>query len=400
MRSVEDAIELVLEHAGRQPAVSVPLDQSLGLTLASDVQSDIDSPPFDKALMDGFAVRSEDLIQGKGTFAVVETLAAGAVSSTSLSKGAAARIMTGAPMPAGSDSVVMVERSTPGGPDRVQLDDPGFRRGQNVMLRATELTRDQLVLRAGDFLSPASLGLLATVGVSKPLVRGRVSISIISTGDEIVPVDSIPGPSQIRNSNESTLIALAQRHGAIPRPLGIVADRPDDLDAAIAKGLRSDILVLSGGVSMGERDFVPDALKRHGVVEIFHKVELKPGKPVWFGRHEQGLVFGLPGNPVSVLVCFELFVATALRARLGRSRPQPQFRWARLASDFAYPTGRVTYHPALVDEDEAGAVIKPLPWSGSPDLKALSHANALIVIPVNRQTFAEGTKLRFLSLEG
>ncbi|QDU62910.1 Molybdopterin molybdenumtransferase [Planctomycetes bacterium Pan216] len=397
MLTVDEALKQILSHAGRQPTERAPLADVGGLVLAEEIVSDIDSPPFAKSLMDGYAVRGADLVEGKATLEVIGELAAGRESTLSLGPGTAIQIMTGAPIPTGADAVVMVERSNREG-DQVHLDDASFLPNQNIMPRGRELTSGQRVLEPGWLLGGPECGLLATLGRVTPLVHRRPRLAVLATGDEIVPPDQQPASGQIRNSNESTVLALAQRAGVDVASLGIVGDDTRKLEELIREGLQADVLVLTGGVSAGKKDFVPEVLERLGVAKVFHHVALKPGKPVWFGRHADGLVFGLPGNPVSVLVCFELFVRTALRARQSRADALPELVPATLTADWHYPTRRETYHPARMRMTSSAWEVTPLPWFGSPDLCAVTNANGLLVGPVTDQLHPAGSVMSVLPL--
>jgi molybdopterin molybdotransferase len=206
-------------------------------------------------------------------------------------------------------------------------------------------------------------------------------VAILSTGDEVVEAAQVPGPGQIRNSNSPMLLAQVTRAGGLPRYLAIARDRLDSLRPLVAEGLQASVLVLSGGVSAGKLDLVPGVLQELGVQAHFHKVEMKPGKPVFFGTRGATLVFGLPGNPVSALVCFELFVRPALRRLGGHSALGPWLVSAVLTEDFAYKTDRPTYHPAWLEAGEQGWRVRPVPWFGSPDLRGLIRANAFVVFP-------------------
>src|SRR5262245_26647731 len=348
MISVEQAQRSVGSVASPLVAVQCPLADSLGHLLAEEVISDIDMPPFDKSLVDGFAVRLDDLPQGRGQLSVVDEIVAGSPGWTdnrSLGVGQAVRIMTGAPIPPKGDAVVMVERaaSTEGG---VFVDDPQLRAGQNIMRCGMELTNGQTVLRAGSPIRPAEIGVLAAVGRASVSVYPRARVAIVCTGNELVEVDRRPGSGQIRNSNGPVLSALVARTGGTPRYLGVARDTGEEIERYVGEGLQSDIVVLSGGVSAGTLDLVPGVLQNLGVREVFHKVNMKPGKPIWFGvaardltarasgagesparystawTNQAGdaaarytiagasqvgesappiLVFGLPGNPVSVM---------------------------------------------------------------------------------------------------
>jgi molybdopterin molybdotransferase len=381
MLTVADAQAIVLRHAQPLPPAARALGPSaLGAVLAEDVVSDLDVPPYDKAMMDGYAVRSADLPEGRGALAVVEEVTAGRTPQRALRAGQATRIMTGAPIPAGADAVVMVEHTRLEG-ERVLIDDRPPRPGQNVMPRGREMRRGETVLAAGAVLRPQELGLLATVGRIAADVHPTPRVCVLSTGDEVVDPPRAPGPGQIRNGNGPMLCAQVARAGGVPSYLGIAADRLESLRPLVAEGQKADVLVLSGGVSAGTLDLVPGVLQEAGVQAHFHKVEMKPGKPVLFGTRGRTLVFGLPGNPVSALVCFELFVRPALRRLAGHAEAGPFLVRAALAEDFAYRTDRPTYHPARLEAAEAGWRVRAVPWYGSPDLRGLTAANAFVLFP-------------------
>lgn len=400
MLQMDEALEKIVEHAGRQPTQTVEHTEATGLVLAAAVASDIDSPPFTKALMDGFAVRAADLPDGQGVLQRVGQVVAGNLADRPLGPGECLQIMTGAPVPDGADAVVMIEKTQNAGGDEIRFDAPGLRPGAAIMPRGRELTSGEIVLEPGHLLGPAEVGLLATVGHTRPEVYRRPQIAVLATGDEIVPPRERPGPGQIRNSNASTVIALARRAGCEVVELGIAKDEADDIAAKIQVGLQADALILSGGVSAGKRDLVPAALASAGVQEVFHKVRFKPGKPLWFGRREQCLVFGLPGNPVSVLVCFEVFVKTALRARQGFAEPRPPMIPARLTEGIDGAVDRTIFHPAALQWTTEGPTVRRVSWFGSADLRALAVANALLEIPIGPGPHRPGAILNALPLTG
>jgi molybdopterin molybdotransferase len=460
MLSVEQAKQLVLQTARQLPAESRPLQDTLGLILAEDVASDLDMPPYDKALMDGFAVRTADVPEGRGELEVIGEILAGetpAEKAAAVAPGQAVRIMTGAPIPPGSDAVVAVERTSQGSADKLQesevgsqgsvvIDDARLKSGQNIMRRGTEMTRGQLVLKSGTPIRPPEIGLLAAVGRATVSVFPRPTVAIVSTGNEIVEAHEKPGPGQIRNSNGATLSALVTRAGGVPNSLGIARDTGDDLRRLIQKGLEADLLILSGGVSAGDLDLVPGVLRELGVREVFHKVNLKPGKPVWFGVAEVSseqwaasraelavtrpnedasnmdqrsaiggqsrptahcalptahcpLVFGLPGNPVSVMACFVLFVRPAIRSMMGFADPGARLVWASLTEERAYRSDRPTYWPAWLEHGEDGFRIRPVAWHGSPDLRAMTDANAFVIFPPGDHQYRAGDKVQVLCPE-
>jgi molybdopterin molybdotransferase len=400
MLSVVEAQAVVLEHARALAPQTMELSTAaLGLVLAEDVASDIDMPPFDKALMDGFAVRCADLPEGQAVLTVIEEVTAGQTPRRALAAGQATRIMTGAPIPAGADAVVMVERTRLLDDTRVQVDDRALKPGQNILRKAREMERGETVLTAGAILRPQEFGVLASVGRTAAKVFPAPQVAVLSTGDEIVEPSQVPGPGQIRNGNGAMVTAQVSRAGGSPRFLGIARDRVESLRTSITEGLRSDMLVLSGGVSAGKLDLVPGVLQELGVQAHFHKVEMKPGKPVFFGTRGTTPVFGLPGNPVSALVCFELFVRPAIYRLKGYADPGPKIVQALLAEDFAHRSDRPTYHAAVLQSGETGWQVRPVPWFGSPDLRGVLAANAFAVLPAGEHQFRAGHRLPVLVVE-
>jgi molybdopterin molybdotransferase len=401
MLTVAEAQAIVLRHSRPLPPETVPLDALLSgpaAVLAEGVVSDIDMPPYDKALMDGYAVRAADLPTGQGTLTVIEEVTAGRTPQHALAGGQATRIMTGAPIPTGADAVVMVERTRCEG-NRVVIDDRPPRSGQNIMPRGREMRRGETVLAAGSVLRPQEFGVLATVGRARIPVHPAPRVAVLCTGDEVVEAGESPGPGQIRNGNGPMLCAQVLRAGGAPTYLGIARDRLESLSPLVKDGLRSRVLLLSGGVSAGKLDLVPGVLQEAGVEPHFHKVEMKPGKPVFFGTRGDTLVFGLPGNPVSALVCFELFVRPALRRLAGHAEAGPFIVRAALAEDFAYRTDRPTYHPACLDVAETGWHVRAVPWYGSPDLRGLTKANAFVIFPAGDHQHRAGQVFDVLRVE-
>jgi molybdopterin molybdotransferase len=382
MLRVAEAQAIVQQHIHPLAPETAHLSpETIGLVLAEDIVSDIDMPPYDKALMDGFAVRSTDIPEGRALLSVIDEITAGQTPRYPVGPGQAARIMTGAPLPAGADAVVMIEYTKLLDGNRVQVDDKPPKPGQHVLAKGREMRQGEAVLTKGTVLRPQEFGVLATVGRTAVRVHPRPQVALLSTGDEVVEPSQTPGPGQIRNGNGAMLLAQVCRAGGAPRFLGIARDRLDSLRPLVTEGLRSSVLVLSGGVSAGKLDLVPGVLEDLGVQAHFHKVEMKPGKPIFFGTRGSTLVFGLPGNPVSALVCFELFVRPALRRLLSHADPGPRMVPAALAQDFAYRTDRPTYHPARLDTDATGWRVSPVPWFGSADLRGLVQANALVLFP-------------------
>ena len=406
MLSVDEALALVVQQARRLPAATVALDAALGRSLAEDIVSDIDSPPHDKSIVDGYAIVAADLEQGEAELEVIEQVTAGEVPRKAISLGQATRIMTGAPLPVGANAVVMIERSELVGQRgldplagstalaRVWLRDRPAKPGQNILRQAAALRKGDVVLRAGCLLQPAQIGLLAETGRGQVLVTPQARVAVLATGNELVAHAQMPGPGQIRNSNGPMLRALVARAGATSIDLGIGRDNHQELQRLITRGLSADVLVVCGGVSAGVLDLAPGVFKALGVVEVFHKVRLKPGKPLWFGVLARGegsrcLVFGLPGNPVSSFVCFELFVRAAID-RLGGQEVPDRTVVARLNCEFTHRGDRPTYHPARLLGKQNELSVTPLSWRGSADLRTLAEANSLILFAAGDRTYAPG----------
>ena len=394
MLPVYDALEIVLRHCRPLPAVDATSMFCLGRVLAEDVASDLDSPPFDKAMMDGYAVCRGEILDGV-VLPVAAEVSAGQIPPV-LSPGRVIRIMTGAPIPAGADAVVRVEHTRILDDGRVRFEAGTVKPGQFIFPRGREMRAGDVVLRAGKELGPAELGLLATVGQPTVNVVASPRVAILATGDELVEARETPGPGQIRNSNRAMLLAQALRAGADAEYLGIVRDDASSLREAILEGIKSSILILSGGVSMGKRDLVPGVLADLGVQAHFHQVAMKPGKPLLFGTRDRTIVFGLPGNPVSSFCCFELFARPAIRALAGHAEPRPRWQEARLAEVYPYATDRPTYHPAVLENVAGVNHVRAIAWAGSPDLRALTQANALMLLPAGNHTHAAGARMPVL----
>ena len=388
MISPESAQNRIAAECRPPEAEAVRLEDAAGRVLREAVAATADSPPFTKAMMDGFAVRAAD---GGGRLRVVGESAAGEASPPHVGAGTTARIMTGAPLPAGADAVVPVEEAAEDG-EFVTL--PAANAGRNVLRRGSVTAAGDPIVAAGGPVTPRTVACLAEFGVAELSVSRRARVAYLATGDELVPFAETPGPSQIRNSSEPMLAAQAASWGAEWRPLGIAGDDADALAAAVERGLDADVLLLSGGVSAGKYDLVPGVLAAAGVREVFHKVAVKPGKPLWFGVREAGarrtLVFGLPGNPVSSMVCAEVFVRPAVDRLHGADERDPRTP-VRLASDIRQKGNRTTYWPATL----AGAVATPLDWRGSADLVSVAHADGWLVLPPGDRAFAAGETLPF-----
>jgi molybdopterin molybdotransferase len=353
MIPVTEAVSIVVEKAEPLGAERVALGEALGRVLTEDVFADTDLPPFDRAQMDGYAVRSEDLREVPARLRVVGEAAAGSGWRGTLQTDEAVRIMTGAPLPAGADSVQQVEvtRETEGGAfvEIERATEPG----QFYVTRGSEVRAGQRVLEAGEEVNAARMAVLASFGYAAVPVRRRPRVAVLATGTELVPVEERPGADQIRDSNSYSLAAYARLAGAIVERLPFAGDDPVLLRGEVERAAaRSDLLVLSGGVSMGRYDFTKAALHALGAELFFERVALRPGKPTVFARLPGGtLVFGLPGNPVSVSVTFNLFARTALRSMQGARDAVPLEERAVLARPAKGAAGRASYLPAALSTD-------------------------------------------------
>ncbi len=416
MISVEEAFELIEQHVreiGPLDSTKVAVQDSVGRVLATEIVADVDSPPHHKSVMDGFAVNSADIRSGITQFRVLETIAAGTMPSHTVTSGTTSRIMTGAPMPDGADAVVMVELSSIGysapTPDEVTLTWDGplekFLSGKHMMEHGQNFARGQAIFPIGHRIRAVDIGLLAEVGASWVEVRRQPTVAVLPTGDELVDCSCQPADSQIRNSNGPMVGAICQNLGTHVTDLGIGADDPADLTARIKVGLDQDVLLLSGGVSAGTLDLVPGILESLNVVQVFHKVKIKPGKPIFFGvRQRDGgrpcLVFGLPGNPVSSLIGVQLFVSTALRLLSGQIPAAPLSLPAVLSTPHQTRGDRPTYWPGrrVRTSGALPGAVEPLPWNGSSDLFSLGQAEGLIQMPPRAQPWAAGERVLFFPL--
>jgi molybdopterin molybdotransferase len=402
MLPVERALDIVLGAAAPVPPETVPLASCAGRILLEDLRADSDMPPFDKALMDGVAVLAADLASPPCDLRLLGTIAAGAdpAELPRLVPGAGARIMTGAPLPPGADAVLAVEETEPGGGDpgvvrcRVSV-----RPGDNVARRGNDVRAGEVVLAAGDFIGAGEIGVLASFGRVEVRVGGRPRVAVLATGDEIVPPGQVPGPGRIRNSNGPVLGALARRAGAEVVDLGIARDHEDDLAAALGRGLEADLLLVSGGVSMGEFDLVAGALRHLGVELLFDRVAVKPGKPFTFGRRGRTLVCACPGNPVSGYVIFHLFVAPALRRMMGHAEPRPRLVRGVLAEPLRRKAGRTGCHQARARFQDGRLMVEVLPTSGSADLVSCARGNALALVPRETGSIEAGAAIEVVLLD-
>ncbi len=368
---------------------TVPLDEALGRVLARNLLADRDYPPLPRSVRDGFAVRAADL---PGSLLVVGEIAAGSYSDRALLPGQAVEIMTGAPLPAGADAVVMVEHTQVNG-DTLTVE-RSLDAGANFNVRGCDARSGDVVLAAGARIGYAEIAMLATVGADSVVVNCRPRVAILSTGDELVAVGERPAPHQIRNSNAHSLAAQVRIAGGIPEILPVAHDRAASAEPLIERGLRSDLLLLSGGVSAGKYDIVEAVLSAMGAEFFFDRVLIQPGQPLVFGRARGTWFFGLPGNPASTMLTFELFGRAALGRIAGQADVSLPFTLARLTERFRQRPGLTRFLPARLAPESAE--VTPIPWSGSGDVAALARANAYLVTEPDRDEWETGDLIRVL----
>lgn len=367
----------------------VDLAEADGRVLAAAVYADRDYPPFDRSMRDGFAVRAADL---PGTLKVIGEVRAGSRFDGQVQAGQAVEIMTGAPVPNGASAVAMVEHVRVDG-ESVFIDH-SLSAGLNISPRGCEALEGGEVLHAGQRVGFPEVAVLATVGVWNLPVYQRPRVAILSTGDEIVEAGTTPSPQQIRNSNAWSLAAQVRRAGGKPVVLPPAPDSMEQTAELVERGLETDLLLISGGVSAGKYDLVERVLSNCGAEFYFDRVLIQPGQPLVFGRARGTFVFGLPGNPASTMVCFEVFARAAVELLGGQAAPMLPLTEAVLSSGFQHRPGLTRFLPAWLSAD--GSQVAPLPWSGSGDVMALARANALLVAEPDKPSYAAGERIRVL----
>jgi molybdopterin molybdotransferase len=389
---------VVSELATRPPVETVALLESLGRVLAEDVVADRDYPPFPRSTRDGFAVRAADVAQTPAKLRRRGEVRAGQSFAGCVGAGECVQIMTGAPVPDGADAVVMVEYTELQG-EQVEVK-RGVERGANVVWQGSEAKAGAKLLSAGTRLGYAELSLLGQVGKGRVQVFRRPRVAVLSTGDEVVPVDAAPGPVEIRNSNVYSMAAQVRLAGGEPVLLGNARDELGELERLVRRGLEEDLLVLTGGVSAGKYDLVGVVLRKLDAEFRFDAVAIRPGRPATFVTVGQRCVFGLPGNPVSTMVTFELFVAPAVELLGGEPAPPLRFWKAKLAEGVKQATQLTLFLPAQVEGEGSDAVVRALVWQGSGDVVALAAGNCFLVVPDNLPELAAGAWVDVLPRRG
>ena len=401
MISVEAALEKILSHIQPLGFEKVSLLESLGRVIGEDIYASRDIPPLDNSAMDGYAVRCEDIQQASqdrpARLEIVEDLPAGSVSKRTLAKGEAIRIMTGAPIPRGADTVVQVEDTAR--EDRYAQFLKVVPLGENIRRAGEDVSKGERVISKGDLIRPPELGMLASVGRSFVSVYQRPLVAILCTGEELVDVDGTLDEGKIISSNSYTLAGQVKDAGAIPIQLGIARDRKEDIEGKLRQGIRADVLISSAGISVGDYDLVKDVLKDLGMEMVFWKVAMKPGKPLAFGLIEGKLVFGLPGNPVSSMVSFEQFVRPSLLKMMGHRHLFRPVIEAILKEDIHKEPGRRHFVRAFVSFEKNHYQVTITGEQGSAILRSMVKANGLVVIPEDQRVVKAGEKVKVQLLD-
>jgi molybdopterin molybdotransferase len=413
MLSVEEALQKILDEVNVLEAESVPILDSLGQVIAEDVKSNIHVPPLDNSAMDGFAVRSEDTRGASEKtpryLRVIDTVMAGSISQKEVVTGTAIRIMTGAPVPKGADTVVQFERTDEGkNKDNTRVGVlEEIRPDLNIRKAGEDIARGTIALRKGTVIRPSEIGLMASISYSKAKVIRRPVVAVLSTGNELVELDNALPEGKIYDSNAYSIASLVKRYGCIPKILGIARDDEVELVRKLKQAQDADMLLTTGGVSMGDYDMVKDILARDGKM-VFWQVRVKPGKPLAFGkikgRDKNGRAksiphLGLPGNAVSCMVSFELFVRPALLKMMGKKNTAKPTVEAILEDNILNDAGRRLYNRAIVEKRDGHYYARLTGPQGSGILTSMSLANGLVLIPEERKKITKGETVQALMLD-
>jgi molybdopterin molybdotransferase len=398
MINVEEALDIVLANLPPRRTEQIDFLETLGRIPAENIVARCNIPPFNRSSMDGYALRAADLEHTPARLALAGEVRAGGGSVGVIRPGQAVAIMTGAPMPEGADAVQMLELAelSPDGSSVTILKPVGS--GENVVPVGYEAAQGEVVVEAGRAIGSAEIAVLATFGYKDVTVWKRPRVAVIATGDELVEMDQTPLPDQIRNSNSYSLSGQLLQLGLEPERLGIARDDKNDLRRRITLGLERDMLILTGGVSMGAYDFAKEVFEELGLKILFSRVAMKPGKPTVFARKGDKLVFGLPGNPVATFIAFENFVRPALGYLCGRAQARLPRIQGELQRGMKQMPGRTAFLPAWVTWEPSGWKVDPLQWKGSADMIGFSKANATVIFPKERSVMERGETVEAMLL--
>ena len=388
MISIADAQNLVEAHASRLPGISLPIQDALGMILAEPVVSPLDVPPFDQSAMDGYAFLFGTGVRNE-PYTVIGEIPAGAPTALLPTFNEALRIFTGAPVPDGTDTVVMQEKVDSGGTE-IRINDPLLKKGSNVRLRGSQTKQGDIALDAGTLLNPAAIGFLAGLGVTTVKVWAKPAVCLIITGKELAPPGSTLGPGQVYESNSFALSAALQTLNIRPKLVFRIDDDEDLITASLAQGMAEcDLVIVTGGISVGDYDLVKKSMEQCGVDTIFYKVKQKPGKPLFFGQKDKTLLFGLPGNPAAVLTCFYEYITLAIRKMTGHLTPEPGSMQRTLTEGFHKKAG-LTY---LLKGKLQGDHVVPLDAQESYMMNSFAAADCLILLEEEKTSYQKGDRV-------
>ncbi len=398
MQSIAEALSSMLPAFSTLGEEEVPLTESFGRYLSQDIAAALDSPPFDNSAMDGYAVRAEDVSAASPSspvhLAVRGESRAGGPLPMTLEDGAACRIFTGAPMPRGADTIVIQEDTKRSDGEVAILE--ASRVGKHIRARGSDVSAGATLLRAGDRIWHGELGLLASQNIERVRVYRQPRVALLSTGDELRELGSQLEPGTIVNSNLYVLTEMLRELGVVPVPLPAAPDALPAIESALSQALEADVVITMGGVSVGEYDFVHEAFANVGIEPSFWKVRIKPGKPLAFAQYEGKPVIGLPGNPISAMITFEVLVAPCLRAMLGDPRPHPQPVSALLKEGYRRRPGRVEIARAVATREGDELFVALTSQQGSGSLPSFVGINALVILPADRAEFLAGERVEAL----
>jgi molybdopterin molybdotransferase len=397
--SVTAAQQCVLESIKLLGSESVKLEQSLGRVLAEDIHANRDQPPYDVSAMDGFALRSADVAGALAVLEIIEDIKAGDMPCKTLQAGQCARIMTGAPVPPGADAVIRVEDTQAVADAQVQIN-VAVKANNDIRPRGESMREGEVVLARGTEITPGAVGMLAMVKRAAVQVYRQPRVAILSTGDELEGLNEPFDANKIPDANSYALMAQVQALGIQPVLLGIARDDPQELQRYLLEGLKYDALLVSGGTSVGVHDYVRPTLEALGVQMKFWRVEMKPGHPMAFGTTANAFVFGLPGNPVSSMVCFEQFVLPALRRMMGHPRIYRRTIEARLSHELKHKHSRTEFVRVMLSKEEGCYVATAAGAQGSGILASMSKADGLLVVPSDSKGMAAGSMATVQLLDG
>lgn len=396
MTTVKEALDIIINNATPLGSQMIPAEKAISYVPVNDVVADRPLPPFNRVAMDGFAVKSTDFTSEDVELKNIGLIQTGVASDIIVQSGEAAQIMTGAPCPEGADAVVKVESSEVVD-DKVRLHEEKMKPGLNIAQKGEDKAEGDILISSGTPLSTNGVAICTSVGLAEIEVYKKPSVKIISTGTEIIPPSQSPLPHQIRDCNSFTLRTMCGQYNLVNEFLGIGEDDPEILGNMIQQGLEADILILSGGVSMGEYDLIPSLLMKNGVENLIYKVKVKPGKPLWFGKTSNGtFVFGLPGNPVSVQTCFRIFVEPLIKKLSGWSNPFHKFIRLPLSEDATSKTPREHYMPGRLKVTDAATFIEPVIIKGSGDFSNFVSSEGVFKFPTEKRWMNAGDIVDFL----